>query len=1141
MWRAVARGYVRHEHATFIAKSLRHGFEAGVQRHLVRGQRCFPNYKSARDAMEQVGRATQGRVDSGKTLALGDWGGLRDLLFSQIGDFRLFPLSAVDKPLEPGEKRPASDHTKTGLNAATVLGILEHSLTAAKDVAWMLQTGYFMYVSDVEAAFTMLPLAPWLWWFMLFCVTLPSRKGRSTLCMHTHGDFGTRGMPGCFYVFYVKVVIPMARSELILTLPMAVYVDDNGLCAPTEAEANGEMGALQDWCAAVPGVAFKRLKDRRATQTPLYIGFIWNSVTRTRTLPEQKLLQYMDEFNNFANRRAVTLTELRSLAGKAQRAVLTMPPGAACLLANMFALMAGLTLPWHKKRVTKGAKLDVQFLADVLGFNVGQGYFSYDQFGWAPELRTDACKGPRYTGGGYVSACGRYGFWRYGTSAARKLIDEIEGDTFDGAIEEMAGHYRRCMVPCRIDNSSFQRSQVKGRSRAPRLNDLMKKLFVRQIRGEFVLSSTWISSEDNELADDLSRDREVTFLQRAVASGFWHLDVVPLRHPQAGRTRTFAVAVDPLGPARDVFPGHGRAAAEEPALASDVAGDEDEGPVLEGNHEPRSCLRLHGAGGVTRFSDSVPHPHATLTEGLPAELLTDLEDVLDNRLAASSYRSVGSGMVRWRDVAEKYGWPTIIRTHDPTRGAKMVALVLHMVHDTELVWSSINNYVWGVRQWMQLQHQADPVLGVDGWDVFCTGCKVLAHVPAEPRKQIPLEVVEQILHALDPSKFEDAQFGFFLLVMLFTFSRSECPCPKSFSGPESFDELKHWQVGDIVFVVQGGMKGFRILFKSVKQDARVERPQARGEDGTPGDWAYVGDVPGTIFSVVDWYMALCKHTGKRLDKAAPFFLAKDKQRPYTYRCAMSDLHRMLDAVGCTERYGLHGLRVLGYNLSKRANGVDLTVAHGLWMSSAHTRYERFSMQQVMCIPRNMVGCEEVVEQAEGAERPVHRARLSRRSASVADAADAPPPNAPVADGGLTVDSAAGMLPEGYTTVVHSAASRAYHTYLAPDGTAFKSRIACWRHFDAGAGREAPRTPASGARGLAAVARRVSAERRARVSPAVARDASPSTSPAQRAPAPAPAAVPESPVPGSYVAADVLGDIVPYFERPSARRVPARRG
>ena len=72
-------------------------------------------------------------------------------------------------------------------------------------------------------------------------------------------------------------------------------------------------------------------------------------------------------------------------------------------------------------------------------------------------------------------------------------------------------------------------------------------------------------------------------------------------------------------------------------------------------------------------------------------------------------------------------------------------------------------------------------------------------------------------------------------------------------------------------------------------------------------------MPGTIFSVVDWYMALCKHTGKRLDKAAPLFLAKDKQRPYTYRCAMSDLHRMLDVVGCTERYGLHGLRVLGYN------------------------------------------------------------------------------------------------------------------------------------------------------------------------------------------------------------------------------------
>ena len=106
----------------------------------------------------------------------------------------------------------------------------------------------------------------------------------------------------------------------------------------------------------------------------------------------------------------------------------------------------------------------------------------------------------------------------------------------------------------------------------------------------------------------------------------------------------------------------------------------------------------------------------------------------------------------------------------------------------------------------------------------------------------------------------------------------------------------------------------------------------------------------------------------------PFFLARDKQRPYTYRCGLSDLDMMLKRVGCTETYGLHSLRVLGYNLSKRGNGQDITVAHGLWMSAAHTRYERFSMSAVLGIPAGMLGAAPVVPDPSGrpAGRPAER-------------------------------------------------------------------------------------------------------------------------------------------------------------------------
>ena len=38
---------------------------------------------------------------------------------------------------------------------------------------------------------------------------------------------------------------------------------------------------------------------------------------------------------------------------------------------------------------------------------------------------------------------------------------------------------------------------------------------------------------------------------------------------------------------------------------------------------------------------------------------------------------------------------------------------------------------------------------------------------------------------------ERVQFGFLVLLLLFTFSRVECPCPKNYSGEDSWDDKKH--------------------------------------------------------------------------------------------------------------------------------------------------------------------------------------------------------------------------------------------------------------------------------------------------------------------------------------------------------------
>ena len=226
MWRAVSRGFVSREHAEFVGDGLRSGFTAGVQRALLKGVRIFKNYESAEvDHKAKVAEATAERVASGKTLDLGQWhDGLRSTIASVFGDSYCFPLGAVLKALEWWKARPTDDHTRTGLNAATWLGMLAHRVTSYEDIAAFLKTGYVMHVSDVDAAFPQLPLAPWIWPFF-FHRFYPVDGEAWHLFVHLNADFGTKGLPGTFKIFFVDVLTQMARSEMLLTLPMAIHVE----------------------------------------------------------------------------------------------------------------------------------------------------------------------------------------------------------------------------------------------------------------------------------------------------------------------------------------------------------------------------------------------------------------------------------------------------------------------------------------------------------------------------------------------------------------------------------------------------------------------------------------------------------------------------------------------------------------------------------------------------------------------------------------------------------------------------------------------------------------------------------------------------------------------------------------------------
>ena len=65
---------------------------------------------------------------------------------------------------------------------------------------------------------------------------------------------------------------------------------------------------------------------------------------------------------------------------------------------------------------------------------------------------------------------------KHGAAAQRHMIDFLEGDVVVEAVRDLGHLWHRKVVTFRVDNSAFQRSAVKGWSRAERLTLLLRRL-----------------------------------------------------------------------------------------------------------------------------------------------------------------------------------------------------------------------------------------------------------------------------------------------------------------------------------------------------------------------------------------------------------------------------------------------------------------------------------------------------------------------------------------------------------------------------------------------------------------------------------------------------------------------------------------
>jgi hypothetical protein len=1019
--RAVQRGFVSREHGDFALNGLWFGFDMGVDVAKVKGRRWFRNYASANEAKDKITTALRTRVEQAKTFALC----LAEKCAAHMlpwPDCRVFPMGAVPKPHEPDVTRPVSDHTKSGLKAATDRESLRHTLRTYDEIAEFLKVGYSMRMMDVEGAFPLLPLAPMLWpFFMLWWYGVwDGSEQEMFLYVHLTADFGAAGVPGTWKVFFTDVIVGVARSELVITLPMPVYVDDCALIGAVASMVDAEGVKLRLWLTA-HGIYMKELKERVAAMLQLALGFWWDSIQRTRTLTADKLEVYVSMIRDFAQRRSLTLREMQRASGQMQRGAMTLQRGALCFMASLFALMRGLSLPWHQRRTNRQMRADFTAMADLLEANGGRGYFCTEHMERAPDVYTDASKEARYAGGGYFSLCGRHRHWRYGASASRKLIDELEGDAVLMAANDLAESWRGKVVPLHIDNRSFQLSGRKGWSKAERLVKQLRVLFWLAVKYDCVFEFEWISTHDNIYADALSRpEGEQRFLALVHRNMPWLVDKLT-RHTSSGAVRQFGPEypsdltgdgprltvemqlarlliclrdapthrarmrhIDVLTQLHGRTPsdaercavsivlvhvhGWGQLVAQRPVPAGVAGVSSDllrvwEALLVRSDHmvAAQGLLALRvgrefssdtmGDGPATRAAKvshtTVPYARGSIYVGVPsAQLAARAQEILGDRLSTSSHQSIQAALGHWRVVCARHGWAEIIVTDDPLRGGKLATYMIYMCDETDLAGVSIGNYVWALRAHMKQSRQLDPALGVAEWDDWSEAIQVQAWVPGEPRRMVPLELVKAALQQVGLSSFQDVQAAVLLLLLLFSFARSETPCPKTAGG---LDPLQHLLVED---VVPHAAPAFHIAMrlKRIKQDRRMERPEAQGNE----DWIKLGDTQDQTFSLKVWMARLfALHGGARAPDGAFFVNPRDRSQPLTYAQAMAHVRGLYERVSSkaeAAKYGLHSLRVTGYALAKRGVGEELTVAHGGWRSLAHRRYDRFSLTEVLSLP-----------------------------------------------------------------------------------------------------------------------------------------------------------------------------------------------
>lgn len=453
------------------------------------------NYKSAYAAREQVQEALD--PDISATRIFRPPPGLRSAFVHALG---AVPKTATSVRVIHDHSRPMGRSLNDELSQSNF------SFQSLDDAIRLMSPGCYMAKVDIEAAYRHVPIDPYDWDKTAFCWPTDSLED---LYFDGYLQFGLMNACEVFNRIGRAIVRMMARRGFHC---IVVYVDDFIIICPTQAMAWYAFWALRLLLRKLGfQVNMRAHKCIAPCQIIDFLGITLDSITMQARLGQAKLAAITALINETLARTSITRRELDKLNGKLNW-VCKVVYGGRTFLRRLIDAQWSVKKPHHHIRLSAGIRLDLawwqQFLPQFNGCTelIPSRPLSLD------DCSTDASSSYGY--GAFLMG----GYFSLTFAQAQALFPDAPLPSEPIHVHELFAVLLLCRlfstalhglhVRLHIDNSIVVAVINKGTAKGatgPRMMEYVRHIFWLSACHNFRLTSAYISTHDNTLADSLSR------------------------------------------------------------------------------------------------------------------------------------------------------------------------------------------------------------------------------------------------------------------------------------------------------------------------------------------------------------------------------------------------------------------------------------------------------------------------------------------------------------------------------------------------------------------------------------------------------------------------------------------------------------